>query len=237
METEEKYSPSYFVAQIGHELRTPLNAIKGFGGILAEEYFGELNSEQKKYLSRILTSADDLLKIVNQILDWAKLESNEIKLSYEWLNLSHITTEMKDLFEISLKQKNLSLEVDVDSSHQIYGDMGRLRQVLINLVNNAIKFTPEGGKISLSVIDKSSHIILLVKDTGVGMDEETKKILFDPFKKKDQGKFNTEGTGLGLWIVQSIMKLHYGYVEVESQVGEGSTFYLSVPKDVCEDDG
>ena len=104
METEEKYSPSYFVAQIGHELRTPLNAIKGFGGILAEEYFGELNSEQKKYLSRILTSADDLLKIVNQILDWAKLESNEIKLSYEWLNLSHITTEMKDLFEISLKQ-------------------------------------------------------------------------------------------------------------------------------------
>lgn len=236
MESEEKYSSSYFVAQIGHELRTPLNAIKGFGGILAEEYFGELNSEQKKYLSRILASADDLLKIVNQILDWAKLESNEIKLSCKWLNLSHMTVEMKDLFEIALKQKNLSLEVDVDTSYQIYGDRGRIHQVLINLVNNAIKFTPEGGKISLSATDKASHIILLVKDTGVGMDEETKKILFDPFKKKAQGKFNAEGTGLGLWIVQSIMKLHFGYVEVESQPNEGSTFYLYFPKDVCEDD-
>ena len=107
--SEEKYSPSYFVAQIGHELRTPLNAIKGFGGILLEEYLGELNEEQKKYLSKMLTSADDLLKIVNQILDWAKLESNEVVLAREWLSLRQVCLEMQDLFEVTLQNKNLIL--------------------------------------------------------------------------------------------------------------------------------
>lgn len=234
--SEEKYSPSYFVAQIGHELRTPLNAIKGFGDLLLEGFVGDLNEEQKKYLSRILGSADDLLKIVNQILDWAKLESNEMKLSREWLELWRLGAEMRDLFELSMKEKNLSLEVEIDPSFQIYGDLGRLRQVLINLINNAMKFTNEGGKIRLYATKKTSHIVLAVTDTGVGMDEETKRILFEPFKKKGQGRMNTEGTGLGLWIVQSIMKLHYGYIEVESEKDKGSTFLLYFPKGVCGDD-
>lgn len=234
--SEEKYSPSYFVAQIGHELRTPLNAIKGFGDLLLEGFVGDLNEEQKKYLSRILGSADDLLKIVNQILDWAKLESNEMKLSREWLELWRLGAEMRDLFELSMKEKNLSLEVEIDPSFQIYGDLGRLRQVLINLINNAMKFTNEGGKIRLYATEKTSHIVLAVTDSGVGMDEETKRILFEPFKKKSQGRMNTEGTGLGLWIVQSIMKLHYGYIEVESEKDKGSTFLLYFPKGVCGDD-
>lgn len=233
---EEKYSPSYFVAQIGHELRTPLNAIKGFGNLLLEGFVGDLNEEQKKYLSRILDSADDLLKIVNQILDWANLESEEMKLSREWLPLWRLGAEMTDLFELAMKEKGLSFKVEIAPNFEIYGDLGRLRQVLINLINNAIKFTQEGGTISLHASQKASHIVLAITDTGVGMDEETKRILFEPFKKKNQGLMNVEGTGLGLWIVQSIMKLHYGYIEVESELGRGSTFLLYFPKGVCGDD-
>ena len=111
-----------------------------------------------------------------------------------------------------------------------------MRQILINIISNAIKFTEKGGHIRLSFEEMASHIVLKIQDDGVGMDEATKRILFDPFKKNNQGRLNNEGTGLGLWITQSIMKLHYGYIEVESKLNVGSTFYLYFPKGVCGND-
>ena len=122
-----------FLAQIGHEIRTPLNAIKGFGELLVEEQVGELNPLQKKYLTKMNDSAQNLLLIVNQILDWAKLESNQIPLQMEVLDLSHLASEIGNLMELSLKRKEITYTVEAKTGVIVHGDRGRIREVMLNL--------------------------------------------------------------------------------------------------------
>lgn len=220
---------AYFVAQIGHELRTPLNAIKGFGGLLQEEISGPLNEEQKLYTEKILHSADDLLRIINQILDWAKLESEDIVLEKEWISLWTIAYEMNDLFEVELKNKGITMVIEVPKEIKIYGDRGRIRQVLVNLIGNSCKFTDAGGTISLKAEVQGEQVLLKVADNGIGMSPALLENLFKPFYKGSLQKRNHEGTGLGLWISQSIMKLHGGEITVQSEEGKGTTFFLQFP--------
>ena len=219
----------YFIAQIGHEIRTPLNAIKGFGDLLMDETFGPLNEQQSKYLGKMLSSSDKLLAIVNQILDWAKLESGQVTLALETFDLYYLVKEVENLLEIKAQAKQISLTSDVEKGLLLTGDMARLREVVINLVGNALKFTDYQGSVKVRAQQTDGQIILSVEDHGRGISEERLALLFQPFSKGQDRQGDEKSTGLGLWICRSIVELHQGRIWVKSEEGAGSTFYVLLP--------
>ena len=216
-----------FLAQIGHEIRTPLNAIKGFGELLVEEQVGTLNPIQKKYLSKMNDSAQSLLLIVNQILDWAKLESNQIPLQIESVNLCDLASEIGNLMELGLNRKQITYMVEAQGSTAVYGDRGRIREVMLNLLNNAVKFTDMGGSITVSFEEKEQFIVMHMQDTGCGIPKDMQTKIFEPFfTTKELGK----GTGLGLAIVAQVVEDHQGKILVESKPGRGTSFTVILPR-------
>lgn len=226
--TEEK-DIIYFIAQIGHEIRTPLNAIKGFGDLLIDETFGPLNEQQNKYLGKMLSSSDKLLEIVNQILDWAKLESGQVVLQLEPIDLYYLVKEVENLLEVKAAVKQISLTSQVEKGTMITADMARLREVIINLVGNALKFTDEHGKVKVSVQQNDEQVLIIVEDNGRGISQERLEQLFQPFSKGQERRGDEKSTGLGLWICRSIIELHQGRIWVKSEEEQGSTFYVSLP--------
>ena len=230
---EEQQAFAKFLAQIGHEIRTPLNAIKGFGDLLEEEQVGELNPIQKKYLQKITDSAKKLLLVVNQILDWAKLESNQIQLEYQPLDMVQIALEVGSLLELPLKEKKISYQIDMVPWAKISGDRGRLREVVINIVNNSIKFSNPNGKIHVSFLQKDIYLVTCISDTGSGMEESFAKELFQPFVKGKNRPGEEANSGLGLWICRSIIELHEGYIWAHSVPGEGTKISFALPMLQC----
>lgn len=218
-----------FLAQIGHEIRTPLNAIKGFGELLADETVGELNPAQKKYMGKITDNAQQLLLVVNQILDWAKMESDQIKLEKQPLNLSRIADEVGNLMELRIQEKQLTYTVNEADWANVDGDWSRLREVLVNLVGNSIKFTDKGGHISVSFEQKEQYIITHVTDDGCGISQEKAAQLFEPFSKGMDRPGEEKNSGLGLWICRSIVELHEGHIWVKSAPEKGTTFSFALP--------
>ena len=212
----------YFIAQIGHEIRTPLNAIKGFGDLLMDETFGPLNEQQSKYLGKMLSSSDKLLEIVNQILDWAKLESGQVVLQLEQFDLYYL---VKD------SAKQIKLTSEVEKGLMLTGDMARLREVVINLVGNALKFTDPNGSVQVRAQQTDGQILLSIEDNGRGISQERLEQLFQPFSKGQERRGDEKSTGLGLWICRSIVELHHGRIWVKSEEDVGSTFYVLLP---CE---
>lgn len=236
METEETDNKSKeelefarFLAQIGHEIRTPLNAIKGFGELLVEEQVGELNPIQKKYLGKMTDSAEQLLLVVNHILDWAKMESKQITLETETLEIDRIAAEVGGLLELRFKEKNITYEAERVSFAKTRGDWGRIREVLINLVGNAVKFTDPGGFVKVSFEKKDGYLITEVRDNGCGIPEEKMNKIFQPFSKGADRPGEEKNNGLGLWICRSIVELHQGHIWAESRVGEGTSFFFELP--------
>ena len=226
METN-KPELSYFLAQIGHEIRTPLNGIKGFGDLLLEETFGPLNEKQKLYLGKMLKNSDQLLAIVNQILDWAKLDSGQMILQQETVNLSHVLHETASLVELRVQEKKINLEIDVPQEPLlIQGDYGRIREIILNLVSNALKFTDAGGKICLIARNEGNEKIVQIRDNGVGIAKDYREKIFQPFARGIDRPGEEKSVGLGLWICKSLMELHQGTIEVESEEGQGTTFTL-----------
>lgn len=225
----------YQVAQISHELRTPLNAIKGFGNLLTTESVGPLNEIQKGYLNKMLVGADDLLAIINQILDWAKLSTGQMPLSKKNMNLDLLIREMACFFELQAAHKSLTLEVFSIPQAHICGDEGRIKQVLMNLIDNAFKFTSSGGRVEIKLEAQENTYQILIRDTGIGMSEE---ILARAFKPFDTGvnihDANGHGSGLGLWVSRAIVEAHGGTLEATSVLQQGSTFTITLPKDPCE---
>ncbi len=219
-----------FLAQIGHEIRTPLNAIKGFGELLVEEQVGELNPIQKKYLTKMNDSAQSLLLIVNQILDWAKLESNQIPLHMEPLDLCHIASEIGNLMELGLKQKQIVYRVDVVDWAHVVGDRGRIREVMLNLLSNAIKFSDLGGSITVSFEQKESYILVHMQDTGCGIPQDKLSQLFEPFARGLDRPGEEKNSGLGLWISRSVVEMHHGYIWCNSELGKGTMMSVALPK-------
>lgn len=221
----------YYIAQIGHDIRTPLNAIKGFGDLLDRELVGPLNEQQHNYLNKILTSADDLLAIINQILDWAKWSTGQTVLVKRRFDLVHLVLEVQSLFLLRADHDNLSFNIDVPKTMPFYADDSKLKQVLINLIDNAFKFTPEGGSVTLSLNDSDDCVEIAVTDTGCGMSPEVQERIFSPF---DTGyaRHETEGhgSGLGLWISKAIVEAHEGSLSVESDVDQGSIFTIVLNK-------
>lgn len=230
---------SAFLATMSHELRTPLNSILGFTGILLQELPGELNSEQSKQLGMVRSSARHLLDLINDVLDISKIEAGQLEVRNAPFDLIASVQRVLDSVVPLAQKKGLALEASLpDGPAPMESDQRRVEQVLLNLLNNALKFT-ERGSVSLVVerLDSSNPDVkpeqavrISVRDTGVGMRPEDMSKLFQPFQQLDSGlQRQHEGTGLGLAICRRLTELLAGTIGVESQLGQGSVFSLTLP--------
>ncbi len=222
---------SAFLASMSHELRTPLNSIIGFTGILLQGLAGPLNDEQRKQLGMVQNSARHLLALINDVLDISKIEAGELKLSPHEFDLRQSLQKVFQMVAPMAEKKGLgmSLEVGEGVSHVVL-DQRRLEQILLNLLNNAVKFT-EKGSIKVSCICDGDECMVSVSDTGIGIKPEDIPTLFQPFHQIDTGLARKhEGTGLGLSICKKLISMMGGTIHVSSRWGEGSTFIIRFPK-------
>jgi signal transduction histidine kinase len=222
---------SAFLANMSHELRTPLNAVIGFSELLEQQIFGALNGKQQTYVGNVLVSGRHLLQLVNDVLDISKVEAGRMDLAYERTPIGSIVDIVRGVIAAVAAKKGIELEVDVALNlPDVYIDPGRIKQVLYNLISNAIKFTPRGGVVRLIARASERHIIVRVSDTGVGIAREDLPRLFREFEQLPQpGGVRPEGTGLGLALTRRLVELHGGKVAVESELGKGSTFSVHLP--------
>ena len=231
-----------FLANMSHELRTPLNAILGMTEALQEDIFGPVTPPQHKALQTVYGSGSHLLALINDILDVAKIESGQVELDYFPTAIAPLCQSSVTFVKRQALKKEIQLTVDIPSNlPDIVLDERRIRQVLINLLNNAVKFTPEGGHITLDVklttpvseAEDPPYLRFSVIDTGIGITPTNIKKLFQPFIQID-GALNRqyEGTGLGLALTKRIVELHGGQVGVTSEVGVGSCFTIDLPYQV-----
>ena len=225
----EELDMVYLMAQISHEIRTPLNGIKGFGELLLDESSGELNEVQKKYLTKMLDSTEKLSQIVERVLDWAKLESKQSQLTIEEVQLNYLLWEVMELLSQKAEQKNIALSLNVPEKIILQADGGRLREIMINLVDNSLKYTPQGGKVEVTAEIKDGKLLLSVQDNGYGIPENQMKRLFQPFSYGAKRIANEISSGLGLWICKLLVEMHQGEIWAESQEGQGSRFYVLLP--------
>jgi signal transduction histidine kinase/CheY-like chemotaxis protein len=222
---------SEFLASMSHELRTPLNAIIGFSEVLLERMFGELNERQDDYLRDIWSSGKHLLELLNDILDLSKIEAGQMVLNRsEFAVRESLEYCLSMVRERALKQRVLlSLDVDPEVS-LLDADRLRFRQVLLNLLANAVKFTPEGGRVGVRASVHDQDLVVEVADTGPGVPAEDRQRIFDAFQQgATRHPEQTEGTGLGLTLSKRILELHGGRIWVESEAGKGSTFGFALP--------
>ncbi|MBR8826704.1 MAG: PAS domain S-box protein [Gomphosphaeria aponina SAG 52.96 = DSM 107014] len=221
-----------FLANMSHELRTPLNSILGLSEALQEEVYGGLTEKQQKSLITIENSGKYLLELINDILDLAKIEAGKMKLSFTKVRVQQLCEHSVSFIREQAYKKNIHLAANIPEL-EIAVDERRIRQALINLLSNGIKFTPAGGSVTLEVKENLAEKTLNfnVIDTGIGMAEENLNKLFQPFSQIDSSlSRNYNGTGLGLALVRTIAELHGGKVSVVSSVGVGSKFTISLPK-------
>lgn len=227
---------SQFLATMSHELRTPMNAVIGFAQVLLRQRSAPLYTSQVDMVQRILNNGKNLLALINDILDLSKIEAGRLELKLEEFDLSQlILTTVAELRTLA-EQKQLPLKVHTDLENPIVvNDSVRLRQVLVNLLSNAIKFT-ETGSVDLKVTEPSpNHVVISVKDTGIGIAESEVNHIFEEFRQVDQTTTRKHGgTGLGLAITKSLVQMMKGKITVESKLGQGSTFSVEMPRQVRE---
>ena len=226
---------SQFLAHMSHELRTPLNAILGFGQIMAQDY--SLSPAQQEHLTIINRSGKHLLTLINNILDLSKIEAGKTVLQEDCLDLLDLLTSLEKMFVLQAEKKGLQLNLDLcgDVPSFVYTDGVKLRQILINLVSNSIKFTHR-GEVCLQVKTRNQKsLVFKVVDTGKGIAKDEIDRIFEPFEQSDTGLKSGQGTGLGLSICRSLIRLLGGRLEVESVVGKGTTFLFEIPIKVAID--
>jgi signal transduction histidine kinase len=230
---------SQFLATMSHELRTPMNAIIGFSQILLRPKFGQLTQQQTDMVERILNNGKHLLMLLNEVLDFSKLEAGRLELKAELFDLTTVVNatvvEMQSLAEA----KQLSIQVEMDLQNPwVFNDSMRVRQILINLLSNAIKFTETGGVwVEIKELP-DSRIAIAVRDTGIGIAPKDSKHIFEAFRQVDQSLTRKyPGTGLGLAIIDSLVRMMNGTIFLESQLGVGSMFKIELPRQISFKNG
>ena len=228
---EANQSKSEFLANMSHELRTPLNAINGFSDIMKKEMFGPLGDPRySEYVSDILFSGQHLLSLINDILDMSKIEAGKMTLHVESLDVNDLILQVIRIVRGRAEDNNQKIVYDNKETREIEADPRAVKQVLLNLITNAIKFTPEGGIVSLDVSVKSAGVIIQVSDTGIGISPEDLARLAQPFEQvENKETHQVEGTGLGLALSKSLVELHGGNFRMESTVGEGTSVIFTLP--------
>jgi PAS domain S-box-containing protein len=227
---------SQFLANMSHELRTPLNSIIGYAEVLLDGIDGDLTDEAIEDVQAIHGGGKHLLSIINDILDLAKIEAGQMFMERHQADLPNIIDEVVHTLQILVKDKNIYLNVEQNGElPSVYGDAVRLRQIIFNLVNNAIKFTEKGGvTVEVGQYD-ASQVYVKVKDTGIGMDQKDLSVIFERFRQVDgSATRRAGGTGLGLAITRHLIHMHEGEIHVESEKGVGSTFWFTVPVYVAQ---
>jgi two-component system sensor histidine kinase BarA len=232
---------SSFLATISHELRTPLTSVIGYSEMLLEGLAGDLSKEQNDYVRTILEKGDHLLRIINEILDVSRIESGAVQLNFETFDIPDLLRQVADAMMPQAQQKEISLTYDAASNVPvIVADRAKTRQVLINLVSNAIKFTPTGGTVSMLVTRKEvvdgggvsrPSVEMRVVDTGIGVPQDSRDKIFEAFFQVDGSSTRVHGgTGLGLSIVKHFVEAHGGHVWVEDgEEQQGSVFVVQLP--------
>ncbi len=228
---------SQFLATMSHELRTPMNAVIGFSQLLLRQRQSSLVPQQVDMVERILNNGKNLLTLINEILDLSKIEAGRLELKLETFNLVKLLRATLGELRSLADQKHLELDIQADLQNpNVSNDSVRLRQILVNLLSNAIKFT-ECGKVQVKVKEISSErLAIIVKDTGIGIAQNDLEHIFEEFRQIDQTTTRKySGTGLGLAITESLVQLMNGKITVESEIGQGSTFCIELPREVPAD--
>jgi CheY-like chemotaxis protein/anti-sigma regulatory factor (Ser/Thr protein kinase) len=215
---------------MSHELRTPLNAVLGFSEVLLERMFGEINEKQEDYLRDIHASGKHLLELLNEILDLSKVEAGQMELEFTQVDVASLLEHAASMLRERAAAHAIDLRVEIGSEvGEVEVDELRLRQVVLNLVSNAVKFTPDGGTVVVRAREVANDLLVSVQDTGVGVPEADRERIFESFQQGGRGASREEGTGLGLTLSRRIVELLGGRMWLESQVGAGSTFGFVLP--------
>jgi signal transduction histidine kinase len=231
---------SEFLSSMSHELRTPMNSILGFGQMLEYNPKEPLTERQKKYVGHILKGGEHLLKLINEVLDLAKIEAGKIDLSIEQFEVKPVLDESISLIQTLAEKRGIETVTSdgFDSSTEICADRTRFKQLLLNLMSNAVKYNRENGKITIECHETDDSMLhISVNDTGEGIPENMLEELFEPFSRLKADGANIEGTGIGLTITKQLIERMDGEIGVNSEVGTGSTFWIELPLAGKEIDG
>lgn len=229
---EASRTKSEFLANMSHELRTPLNSIIGFSQMLHEGTFGDLSEKQEKYVLNVLNSGKHLLHLINTILDLSKVEAGKMEMYCELFYIQEVLQDLRMVIHPMAIRKNIRFEInELTNNAQICLDKTKFKQIMYNLLDNAVKFTPSGGLVTLTVELEDNELRASVSDTGIGIPQYAIDTIFKPFKQVDSSTSRLYGgTGLGLALVKEFVGMHKGNVWVESEEGKGSTFRLILPQ-------
>ncbi|MHC1760915.1 MAG: sensor histidine kinase [Negativicutes bacterium] len=222
---------SQFIANMSHELRTPLTSIIGFGKLLEEQVAGDLSTRQKKYSHMIVTSANQLLELINEILNLVKMEQCKEKVTPSTISICETINYVITLFEQEIEKNKLALTTTISSElPQPFWDFKKIIQLVSNLLSNAVKFTPENGSIEIEATQQGDNILIIVKDTGIGIKPENQKRVFLAFEQAESSYTRQySGTGLGLSICKKIVEMHQGKIWLESNFGFGTSIFVLIP--------
>jgi signal transduction histidine kinase len=228
-------SKSAFLASMSHELRTPLNGITGYLDLLEMEIYGGVSDEQRRALTRVRQNAQYLLSLINDVLNFAKLEAGRIEYDIRDVVVAGCIAEVLPVIETQLRAKGIACNVDVLPDVVVRADPEKLRQILLNLLSNAVKFTNPGGRVTVDTATRNGAarelVFIRISDTGVGIPRERQDVIFAPFVQVHRSLTNpTQGTGLGLAISRDLARAMGGDLRVRSLDGCGSTFTLSLPR-------
>jgi heavy metal sensor kinase len=217
-----------FTADVSHELKTPLCALKGEAEVLLSK--GRLAEEYQEGLAHFIERFDQLNRMINDLILLSKSDSSQVELKMDSVRLDLLINGIGDIFQILAQQKNIALEIDPIQETVIIGDKIRLQQLFTNLIDNAIKFTPEKGSIWITSEKNRGNVLVQVKDTGIGISQEEQENIFKRFYRVDKSRSKeTGGVGLGLSIAEWIAQAHHGRIEIESELNKGSTFIVYLP--------
>jgi PAS domain S-box-containing protein len=228
---EANQAKTGFLAAMSHELRTPLNAIAGYADLMLADIGGELSDKQRQFVERVRFSQRHLLAIINDILNFARVEAGQLAYDIGPVRLSDVTRAVMPLVEPQARAKMLHLELLDCDDDTVLADRSKAEQILINLLSNALKFTAEGGRITVGCVAHEHTIAVHVRDTGIGISAKDQEAIFQPFVQVGRSLSSApEGTGLGLAISADLAKGMGGTLSVESEVGVGSVFSLVLPR-------